>query len=367
VELFDLPWELNAGLTVTLMSKNCSTISHKHSTGLIRAFFMTNRRLALKSIAQAATVIIATTHYSWAQINSDKPIKIIVPFAPGAGTDAVGRLVAQKMSEILGQSVVVENRTGASGAIGAKFVADAPADGHTLLLAAAPFTTVPAALPAAGYDPVRQFAPVGMIASGPLVWAVSKDLPVGNLRELVAMAKAKPGALNYGSAGAGGINHLVLEMLKHRSGIFITHIPYRGIAPATMDMIGGQIQIVTGTVPALNPFIKDGRVRALAVTSAKRSPALPDVPSMAEAGFAGFDVLNYFGLVAPKATPVATLERLNAALAKVVALPDVRARFAADAIEPATGSPAQLAAFIEKDFAGWQRVVAAQNLKVDAA
>jgi tripartite-type tricarboxylate transporter receptor subunit TctC len=343
------------------------TSAAQYNSQLQTSIYMQNRRLTLKNIAQAATVLVASPAHVFAQTSTDKPIKIVVPFAPGAGTDAVGRLIAQKLSEILAVPVVVDNRTGASGAIGAKFVADAPADGNTLLLAAAPFTTVPAAIPNAGYDPVRQFAAVGMIASGPLVWAVNKDLPVKNLAELIALAKSKPGALNYGSAGAGGINHLVLEMLKNRSGTFITHIPYRGIAPATMDMIGGQIQLVTGTVPALNPFIKDGRVRALAVTSAKRSPALPDVPSMAEAGFAGFDVLNYFGLMAPKATPAAVIEKLNAALAKAVAMPDVRARFAADAIEPATGAPAQLAAFIEKDYIGWQRVVAAQNLKLDAA
>ena len=328
---------------------------------------MKNRRLALVNTAQAAIGLIAYPSILHAQGYADKAIKIIVPFAPGAGTDAVGRLVAQKMADVLGQPVVVDNKTGASGAIGARFVADAAPDGLTLLLVAAPFTTVPAAVAAAGYDPVRQFAPVGMIASGPLVWAVNKDLSVNNLRELVALAKAKPGALNYGSAGSGGINHLVLEMLKNRTGTFITHIPYRGIAPATMDMVGGQIQLVTGTVPALNPFIKDGRVKALAVTSAKRSPALPEVPGMAEAGFAGFDVLNYFGLMAPKATPVAMLERLNAALAKVLALPDVRTRFAADALEPAAGSPAQLAAFISSDYSGWKSVVAAQNLKIDAA
>ena len=328
---------------------------------------MLNRRQAQGNVARAAIALIAFPSLGLAQISSDKAIKIIVPFAPGAGTDAVGRLVAQKLSEVLGQSVVVDNRSGASGAIGAKYVVDAAPDGLTLLLAAAPFTTVPAALPSAGYDPVRQFAPVGMIASGPLVWAVAKDLPVKTLADVIALAKSKPGALNYGSAGAGGINHLVLEMLKNRSGTFITHIPYRGIAPATMDMIGGQIQLITGTVPALNPFIKDGRIKALAVTSAKRSPALPEVPSMAEAGYADFDVLNYFGLVAPKATPSAVVERLNDALAKVVALPDLRARFAADALESATGSPAQLASFIAKDYGGWQRVVAAQNLKIDAA
>lgn len=302
-----------------------------------------------------------------AQSYPDKPVKLIVPFAPGAGTDAVGRLMAQKLGEIMGTSMVVENRAGASGAIGAQAVAQSAPDGYTLLLVAAPFTTVPAALPGAGYDPVRNFAPVGMIASGPLVWAVNKDLPVNNLRELVALARQKPGALNYGSAGAGGINHLVLEMLKERTGSFIVHIPYRGIAPATLDMIAGQIHMVTGTVPALAPFVRDGRVKALAVTSAKRSSALPDVPSMSESGFNNFDVLNYFGLVAPSGTPQPVIDKLNAAIARAVLLPDVRARFSSDALESAAGTPAQLASFIDADYKAWQKVVAMQKLKIDAA
>lgn len=329
---------------------------------------MQNRRSALIKSAQSAIGLIAIP--SLLQAQTSTTTRIIVPFAPGAGTDAVGRLVAQKLSEVLGSPVVVDNKTGAGGAIGAKFVADAAPDGQTLLLAAAPFTTVPAALPNAGYDPVRQFAPVGMIASGPLVWAVNKDLPANNIREFVQLAKAKPGYYNYGSAGAGGINHLVLEMLKNRAGIFVTHIPYRGIAPATMDMIGGQIHMVTGTVPALNAFIKDGRVKALAVTASRRSSALPDVPSMAESGLTNFDVLNYFGLMAPKATPAPVIERLNAALGKVLQMADVRSRFASDALEPAgaaASSPAQLANFIERDFSGWRQVVVAQNLKLDAA
>ena len=331
--------------------------------------FQANRRKVLASACTAATSFIA--NQSWAQVGTerwpDHPIRIIVPFAPGAGTDAMGRLIAQKLSELLANPVVVENRAGASGAIGSQYVAQSPADGYTLLLIAAPFTTVPASLPSAGYDPVRQFAPISMVASGPLVWAVNKDLPVANLKDLVALAKQKPGALNYGSAGAGGINHLVLEMLKSRTGSYITHIPYRGIAPATLDMISGQIQMVTGTVPALLPFIRDGRIKALAVTSARRSPALPDVPSMAESGLAGFDVLNYFGLVAPRATPLPVLEKLNAAIARLVTLPDVKARFASDAVESAAGSIAQLAQFIEQDYIGWQKVVATQNLKLDAA
>ncbi len=294
-----------------------------------------------------------------------KAVKIIVPFAAGAGTDAMGRLMAQKLGEVMNATFVVENRTGASGAIGAQFVAQAAPDGYTLLLVASPFTTVAASLPNAGYDPLLQFSPVGMIASGPLVWAANTSLPVSDMTGLVKLARQKPGVLNYGSAGAGGVNHLVLELLKSRTGTYITHIPYRGIAPAVMDMIGGQVQFVTGTIPALLPFIKDGRIKPLAVTSAKRSPALPDVPSMTEAGLAGIDVVNYFALMAPTGTPVATINLLNAAINKVVAMPDVLARFKTEAVEPATGSPALLGNFIEADYRAWRNVVKSQNLKID--
>ncbi|MGS5087386.1 Bug family tripartite tricarboxylate transporter substrate binding protein [Hydrogenophaga sp. A37] len=296
----------------------------------------------------------------------DRPIKIVVPFAPGAGTDAMGRLIAAKLAELLKVSVVVDNRAGASGALGAQEVAKATPDGHTLLLAAAPFTTVPAALPGAGYDPIAGFTPVGMFAHGPLVWVASKDLPVNTLAEVVALARSQPGRLNYGSAGVGGINHLVLESLKARTGTYITHIPYRGIAPATVDTLAGQIQLLTGTIPALAPYIRDGRLKALAVTSPGRSPALPQVPGMQEAGFADVNVLNYFALVAPKGTPDAVVQQINAALAQIVAMPNVKERLAKDALEPATGTPAQLAQFLQKDLDGWKRVVERQKLKIDA-
>jgi tripartite-type tricarboxylate transporter receptor subunit TctC len=295
----------------------------------------------------------------------ERPVKIIVPFAPGAGTDAMGRLVALKLGEVMGGTFVVDNKVGASGAIGTQYVAQQPADGYTLLLVASPFTTVAASLPTAGYDPLRQFAPVGMIASGPLVWAANTSLPANNMRELVALAKQRPGALNYGSAGAGGVNHLVLELLKSKTGTYITHIPYRGVAPATMDMIAGQLQLVTGTIPALLPFIKDGRVKPLAVTSARRSSALPDVPSMTEAGYPGIDVVNYFALMAPAGTPVAVIEKLNLAINKLVLLPEVVARFKADAVEAAPGSPALLGHFIEADYRAWRNVVSMQNLKIE--
>jgi tripartite-type tricarboxylate transporter receptor subunit TctC len=296
----------------------------------------------------------------------ERLIKIVVPFAPGAGTDTMGRLVAAKLAELLKTPVVVENRVGASGALGAQAVAQSAPDGHTLLLAAAPFTTVAAALPAAGYHPLTGFVPVGMIAQGPLVWAANNALPANTLPELLALARQRPGALNYGSAGVGGVNHLVLESLKARTGTYITHIPYRGIAPATVDALSGEIQLLTGTIPALAPYIRDGRLKALAVTSQRRSSALPQVPSMDEAGLPGFNVLNYFALVAPRGTPASVVQTLNAALAVVVERPDVKARLALDALEPATGTPAALEAFLLKDFEGWKQVVKQQNLKIDA-
>jgi tripartite-type tricarboxylate transporter receptor subunit TctC len=308
---------------------------------------------------------VVNTVFAQTPAYPDRPVKIIVPFAPGAGTDAMGRLVAQKLGELLGQSFVVENRAGASGAIGTQAVAQAAPDGYTLLLIASPFTTVAASLPSAGYDPIKNFTPVGMVASGPLVWATNNATPVKDMKELLSLAKSKPGVLNYGSAGAGGVNHLVLELLKSRTGTFITHIPYRGVAPATMDMISNQVQLVTGTIPALLPFIKDGRVRALAVTSAKRSPALPDVPSMAEAGLGGIDVVNYFGIMAPAGTPEAVVAKLNTAINRMALLPEVVARFKADAVEAATGSPALLGAFLEADFRAWRNVVKTQNLKIE--
>lgn len=320
----------------------------------------------------AVAAVLATALFGssvWAQNGTasypDKPVKIVVPFAPGAGTDAMGRLMAQKLGEVMGGSFVVENRTGASGAIGTQYVAQQPADGYTLLLVASPFTTVAASLSSAGYDPIKSFTPVGMIASGPLVWATNHQTGIHTMQELVAYAKQKPGVLNYGSAGAGGVNHLVLELLKAKTGTFITHIPYRGVAPAALDMVSGQVQLVTGTIPALLPLVKDGRIKPLAVTSAKRSSAMPEVPSMAEAGFKGFDVLNYFALAAPAGTPAAVIEKLNAALNKVVLLPEVQARFKLDAVEATPGTPMAQAKFIEADYRAWREVVQTQNLQIE--
>ena len=331
----------------------------------MQSFQTWSRRALLAGFAVCALSQTTVFAQSATTTFPDRPVKIIVPFAPGAGTDAMGRLVAQKLGEVLGASFVVENRTGASGAIGTQFVAQQAADGYTLLLVASPFTTVAASLPSAGYDPIKSFTPVGMIASGPLVWAANNQLPANTMQELVALARQKPGVLNYGSAGAGGVNHLVLELLKTKTGTFIIHIPYRGVAPAAVDMVAGEVQLITGTIPALLPLIKDKRIKPLAVTSAKRSPALPDVPSMSEAGFKGFDVLNFFALAAPAGTPAAVIEKLNTALNKVLAMPDVLARFKVDAVDAMPGTPAAQAKFIDADYQAWRDVVRTQKLIIE--
>jgi tripartite-type tricarboxylate transporter receptor subunit TctC len=224
----------------------------------------------------------------------------------------------------------------------------------------------PAINPKIAYNPLTDFTPIINVAATPNVIAVHPSFPARDYKGFLAEIKKNPGKYSFASSGTGGIGHLQMELFKNLSGTFITHIPYRGVAPATMDMIAGHIQLVTGTIPALLPFIKDGRVRALAVTSAKRSAALPDVPSMTEAGLAGIDVVNFFALMAPAGTPPAIVNQLNAAINKAVALPEVTARFKLDAIEAAPGSPALLGAFIEADYRAWRNVVRTQKLVIDS-
>jgi len=261
----------------------------------------------------------------------------------------------------------VENKTGANATIAGSEVVRSKPDGMTLWFAASPTITIsPNVMTKMPFDPAKDLTPIAQTAVGGIMLLASKDLPANTLPELIALARQRPGQLNYGSAGVGGVNHLVLESLKARTGTFITHIPYRGIAPATLDTISGQLQLLTGTIPALAPHIREGKLKALAVTSPDRSPALPQVPGMREAGMPDFNVLNYFALVAPKGTPDAVVQSLNGPLAQVVQMPDVKERLSRDALEPATGTPEQLAQFLRADVEGWQRVVRQQGLKIDS-
>jgi tripartite-type tricarboxylate transporter receptor subunit TctC len=321
------------------------------------------RRLLVATLALAA--FAATVPVAAQAPYPARPIRLIVPFPPGAGTDTVARFVAQKLGEALGTTIVVDNRTGAGGAIGAAEAAKADPDGYTLLFVASPFTTVAAAAKNPGYDPVRQFVAIAPIAAGPLAFVVNPNVPAGTMREFIALAKAKPGTLNYGSAGPGSINHLALELFNVRTGAQIVHVPYRGIADATKDLLGGQIQAMTASIPATLPQLAEKKVRVLAVTGAKRIPQLPDVPSWQEEGVPDANVVNYWGIVAPAGTPRDVIARLNAETQKVLAQPDVKARLEREGAELIPGPPERLAALIEGDLAGWKKLIAEAKLQLE--
>ena len=294
-----------------------------------------------------------------------KPIRLIVPFPPGAGTDTVARFVAQRLGEALGTTIVVDNRTGAGGAIGAAEAAKADPDGYTLLFVAGPFTTVAAASKTPGYDPVKQFVAVAPIAAGPLAFVVNVSVPAATMKEFLALAKQKPGTLNYGSAGTGSINHLALELLKARTGTDIVHIPYKGIAPATLDLLSGQIQAITASIPATLPQLAQNKVKVLAVTGKRRAKLLPDVPSWEEAGVADADVVNYWGIVAPVGAPQDIVVRLNRETQRILARPEVRERLEKEGAELIPGPPEKLAALIEADLRSWKKLIAEAKLQLD--
>jgi len=315
----------------------------------------------LLAVLTAAVAPATTAQEAW----PSKPIRLVVPFTPGAGTDTVARYVAQKLSDAMKASIVVENKTGAGGAIGAADVAAAAPDGYTLLFVASPFTTVAASARAPGYDPVKQFSPVAPIASGPLAFVVNVDVPANTMREFIALAKAQPGKFNYGSAGNGSVNHLALELMNNRAGTTIVHVPYRGIADATKDLLGGSIQAMTASIPAALPLQAEKRVKVLAVTGPKRIPQMPGVPSWQEEGVLNASVINYWGIVAPLGTPPAVIARLNAEVQKILAMPDVRERLEREGAELIPGSAAQLGALIEGDLQNWKKLIADGNLRFD--
>jgi tripartite-type tricarboxylate transporter receptor subunit TctC len=323
------------------------------------------RRLVLVACAAASLFPPLAVAQSTGTAYPARSIRLVVPFPPGAGTDAVARVVAQKLGESMPATIVVDNRAGAGGAIGAIEVAKADPDGYTLLFVASPFTTVAAASRNAGYDPLRQFVAVAPVAVGPLVFVVNVDLPVKSMEAFLALARNRPGTLNYGSAGTGSVNHLALELLKVRTGTDIVHVPYKGIAPATVDLLAGRIQAMTASIPAALPFISQGKLRALAVTGPRRSPLLPGVPTWSEAGVADAEVVNYWGIVAPAGTPRAIVERLNAATRAVLMQPELRDRLAQEGTDVVADRPERLAELIEADLARWKKLIAEAGLILD--
>ncbi|HET9045365.1 MAG TPA: tripartite tricarboxylate transporter substrate binding protein [Casimicrobiaceae bacterium] len=295
-----------------------------------------------------------------------KPVRIVVPFPAGGTTDILARAAAQKLSETWGQQAIVDNRPGAGGNIGAELVAKSAPDGYTLLMGTVGTHAINASLyPKMPYDHVKDFVPVILVAGVPNVLVVNPELPVRSVQELMAYAKANPGKLNFASSGSGTSIHLSGELFKVMTGAQMTHVPYKGSAPALTDLIGGQVQLMFDNLPSSLAFIKAGKLRALAVTSAQRSPALPDVPTVAESGVPGFEASSWFGLLAPAGTPPTIVAKINTDTQKWLASPDAKEKLAAQGANVAGGSPDDFAKHIQSETAKWARVVKESGAKVE--
>lgn len=327
-----------------------------------------NRRQVLSRLA-ATGAALAAPAAAFAQ--ADKVTTIVVPYAPAGTTDMLGRLLAQQLAPLVGRQIVVENKPGAGSGIGAAYVARAAPDGQTLLVATSTTLAInPWLYKKLAYEPQKDFAPIGLIGAVPLLVVVPAGSPVKSVADLVALSKTSPNGLSYGSAGNGSPQHLGVEMFRAATGARLTHVPYKGSGPAVTDLLGGQIQLMLSDIPPALPHVKAGKLRAIAVTSARRQPALPDVPTIAESGVAGtkdFEAVAWQSLVAPAGTPRELIGKYADALAKVLAQPALRARLEADGFEPAApgGSPDKLAAYIRSESERWGKVIQASGATID--
>lgn len=299
-----------------------------------------------------------------AQNYPTRPITLVIPFAPGGSTTIVGRGIAEKMSELLGEKIIIDNRPGAGGTVGTRAVAKGEPDGYTLLLGYTGTLAIgPSLYKNVGYDPRKDFAPVGMIGNAPNSLVVNPDFPAKTLAELIAYAKANPGKLNFGSAGAGTASHITGEYFARAAGITLVHIPYKGTGPALTDLLGGHIPMAFAPIPASHSNVAAGKLRALAVTSPGRSGLLPDVPTIAESGFPGFDASLYYGLAAPAGTPRPVIDKLNKALREALASEEVKRQLGNDGTDITPGSPEDYAALIDRDEKKWAQLVKASGVE----
>ena len=302
-------------------------------------------------------VLGAAAPSALAQAYPAKPVRMIAASSPGSAVEIVARIVAQKLGEQIGQQVIIDNRAGAGGNLGAELAAKAAPDGYTLFMGTPAHAINTGLYRKLNYDLVRDFAPVSQVTSGQYAIVVHPSLPVKSVKELIALARAKPGQLNYASAGSGNATHLAGEIFNSAARVKLVHVPYKGSGPAVTDLIGGQVQLMFGNLVAVLPQVKTGRIRALAVTGVTRAAAAPDLPTVIEAGVPGYVVISWFGVLAPAATPRELIMRLNAELARTMAAPDVRERLAGEGAEPTVGTPEQFAAFIKSDIAQWTKVI----------
>jgi tripartite-type tricarboxylate transporter receptor subunit TctC len=319
--------------------------------------------VAVAALAAAAVFNAPAAH---AQVYPNKPIRMVVGFPSGGAPDTLARIVSEKISPSWGQPVVVDNKPGAGGNIGAEAVAHAPADGYTLAMGTVGTHSINGALYSKmPYDMVKDFAPVILVATTPNVLVVHPDVPAKNVAELIAMAKAKPGGLTFGTPGVGTSPHVAGEMFNAMAGVKITHVPYKGRAMAIPDLLGGHITMMFDNLPSALPVVKEGKLRALGITSAKRSPSAPDIPTLAEQGLPGFEADSWFAIFAPANTPKDVVAKLNAELNRIYSLPDVQAKLRTLGLEPVLGTPERLASYQRAEIAKWARVVKESGAKAE--
>jgi len=320
--------------------------------------------LALTLSAAVIPAIVATPVLAQAPY-PNRPIRLVVGYPPGGPVDITARALAQVLSQSLGTQVVVDNRPGATGIVGNELVARSAPDGYTLVLAASPMVIHETLYEKLPYDTLRDFTLIGTIASAPLLLVAPPNSPAGNVKELIALAKSKPGELSYASPGTGSVNHLAGESLKTMSGIDVVHVPYKGAAPAETDVMGGRVAFMFDTIPSALPKVRAGQMRGLAVTSASRTPIAPDIPTVAESGLPGFDAITWYGLMGPANLPVDVAARLNAELNKALDSPAFRERLAALGLEAMPGTPQQFAQFYRSETVKWGKVVKSSGAKPD--
>jgi tripartite-type tricarboxylate transporter receptor subunit TctC len=313
-----------------------------------------------------AALLAAGTFDAAAQGFPSRPVTLTVGFAPGGGTDTAARILAKKLSENIGQSVVVDNRAGAGGNIAAQHIASAAPDGYTIhLTSVGPMTVAPHMVANLAYDPKRDIAPITMGVVFPNIFVVHPGVPAKTLAEFVALAKQKPGALSYGSSGIGGAGHLSGELFKQRAGVDLIHVPYKGGGPAMTDLLGGRIDMYASVPSTAQPHVEAGKIRALATTGLQRSPSTPNVPTIAESGYPGFEAVNWYAFVAPGKTPNEILDYWNRELVKVLKDPQVSAELAKHGLEPAPGTREELARYMERESEKWSKVVREAKIKAD--
>jgi tripartite-type tricarboxylate transporter receptor subunit TctC len=299
-----------------------------------------------------------------AQDYPTKPIRFVVPYAPGGNTDVLGRLIGLKLTEAWSQQVIIDNRAGAAGTLGAELVARAPADGYTIIMGTFGNVIVANSLyKNLKYDPLKDFEPVVLVSLPPGILVAHPSVPAKNVKELIGYAKSAPGKLNYGSPGSGAWNHLFFELFNKAAGIAITHVPYKGIAPAVVDLLGGHVQLAMSAFPTALPHFKSGRLRPIAVTSARRSGLLPELPTIAESGLPGYEAAGWFGVMTPAGTPKAVIARLNGEINRILKLPEVVASLAADGAEPVGGTPQQMADSMRAGITKWSKLLRELNVR----